>query len=161
VTFVTPPFSAALFSKLLALNNAHAGELSSQSAEAFHTLMSAAHVVLAEESGLALLVALRDDSTYDNPNFHWLRSRYESFIYIDRVVVSENARGRGLARRFYAALEAQAVKEHRAHLVCEINLEPPNPSSDKFHQALGFIPVGSQTLAGGAKSVRYWSKELS
>jgi uncharacterized protein len=161
VAFVTPPFSIPLLDKLLALNNAHAEELSYKSAEAFHGLLIAAPIVLAEESGLALLVAFRDDSTFDNPNFHWLKLRYQSFIYIDRVVVSEEARGRGLARWLYEALEARAIEESRGRLVCEINLDPPNLPSEKFHETLGFRPVGSQQLAVAKKTVRYWSKELA
>jgi predicted GNAT superfamily acetyltransferase len=107
-----------------------------------------------------LLVAFRDDSTYDNPNFHWLKLRYQSFFYIDRVVVSEEARGQGLARGLYEALEARADEEARGRLVCEINLEPPNLPSEKLHENLGFRPVGSQRLADAKKTVRYWSKEL-
>jgi predicted GNAT superfamily acetyltransferase len=160
VAFVTPPFSVPHLDTLLALNNAHAEELSFMTAEAFHGLLAAAHVALAEESGLALLVAFRDDSTYDNPNFHWLKLRYHSFLYIDRVVVSEEARGRGLARQLYEALEARAAEEARGRMVCEINLEPQNLPSEKFHETLGFRPVGSQVLADAKKTVRYWSKEL-
>ncbi len=158
--FFSPPFSAALFESLLALNNAHAGELSYKTAEAFRELIAASHVTLAEPTGLALLVAFSEASTYDNPNFRWLHGRYQRFIYIDRVVVSEAARGQGLARRLYAELENRAVDEKRERLVCEINLDPPNPASDQFHVALGFSPVGSQALPGGAKTVRYWVKEL-
>jgi predicted GNAT superfamily acetyltransferase len=161
VAFVTPPFSGPLLDKLIALNNAHAEELSFMSAEAFHGLLAIAHVVMAEESGLALLIAFRDDSTYDNPNFHWLKLRYQSLIYIDRIVVSEEARGQGLARRLYEALERRAVEEGRRRLVCEINLEPPSLPSEKFHETLGFRPVGSQRLADAKKTVRYWSKELA
>jgi uncharacterized protein len=160
VNFVSPPFSAVLFESLLALNNAHAAELSYKTAEAFRDLIGASHVTLAEPTGMALLVAFSEASTYDNPNFAWLKKRYQRFVYVDRVVVSAAARGQGLARQLYAALENRAAADKRERLVCEINLEPPNPASDQFHEALGFSPVGSQVLPGGAKTVRYWAKEL-
>jgi uncharacterized protein len=160
VTFVAPPFSPSLFDALLALNNTHAEELSFKTHKQFSDLLAAAHVVLAEPDGLALLVAFSETSTYDNPNFAWLKARYQRFLYIDRVVVSETARGQGLARRLYEWLETSAKHEQRERLVCEINLDPPNAASDQFHVALGFSPVGSQLLPGGQKTVRYWAKEL-
>lgn len=161
MSFVTPPFSPHLFDTLLALNNAHAAELSFKTKPDFQRLIDAAHVVYAEPQGLSLLVAMSEASSYDNPNFRWLKDRYQRFVYIDRVVVDTKAQGKGLARALYTQLETLARGEHRERLVCEINLAPPNPSSDRFHAALGFAPVGQQQLPDRAKTVRYWAKELS
>ena len=128
--------------------------------EGFRDLIAAASHVRAEPAGLALIVAFHEGCTYDNPNFAWLKMRFPRFSYIDRVVVSEKARGRGLARKLYAALEDQTRAEARERLVCEINAVPPNPESDAFHVALGFHPVGEQALSDRRKTVRYWAKEL-
>jgi uncharacterized protein len=160
VTFVTPPFSASFFQTLLALNNAHAEELSYKTSDAFTALIGAAHLVLAEPQGYALLVVFSDENTYDNPNFAWFKQRYSRFLYVDRVVVSAAARGKGLARSLYATIEEAAHQHERERVVCEINVDPPNIGSDRFHEALGFAPVGTQRLANSGKSVRYWSKEL-
>lgn len=158
---LAPPFGQALTAAVLALNNAHAEELSFQTPKQFAQLIAAASHVRAEAQGLALIVAFDAACRYDNPNFDWLKQRFPNFYYIDRVVVSALARGRGLARRFYAGLEERARQEGRERLVCEINSNPPNPQSDAFHLALGFRPVGSQDLAGRGKTVRYWAKDLS
>jgi uncharacterized protein len=160
VRFVAPPFGAELQARLLALNNDHAEELSYKTAEQFADLLDRASVVLAEPQGLALLVGFHQHCTYDNPNFAWLKTRYARFIYIDRVVVSEAARGQGLARSLYGLLEDQALRDTCERLVCEINAVPPNPQSDAFHQKLGFTPVGEQVLEDRGKTVRYWAKEL-
>jgi len=77
------------------------------------------------------------------------------------VVVDAAARGRGLARQLYADLERRAREEGRERLVCEINANPANPKSDSFHRALGFVPVGEQSLADRGKTVRYWAKDFS
>jgi uncharacterized protein len=45
-------------------------------------------------------------------------------------------------------------------VTCEVNSAPPNPVSDKFHAALGFLPVGSALLSNG-KTVTYLSRPLS
>ena len=155
-----PPYADDLAERLLRLNNAHAEELSYKSHEDFALLIAAASHVRAERQGLALIVAFDDSCIYDNPNFAWLKRRFQSFYYIDRVVVAAAARGRGLARQFYDGLEARARAENRERLVCEINSVPPNPQSDAFHQKLGFEPVGEQFLESYGRTVRYWAKEL-
>ncbi len=142
------------------LNNQHAEELSFKTVPAFVELLQAASHVRALPDGGALLVAFDDEATYDNPNFRWLKARYDSFYYIDRVVVGSAHRGRGVARLLYEHLQRRAVLENRLRLVCEINSTPPNPASDEFHQRLGFEVVGSQKLVGQGKTVRYWAKEL-
>lgn len=158
--FIGPPYGEALFTKLLALNNAHAEELSYKTPEAFRELIDAASHVRAEVNGLALLVAFSEGCTYDSPNFRWLKARYARFNYIDRVVVSDQARGQGLARQLYAELEELTRIDHRERLVCEINAVPPNAHSDAFHRALGFEPVGEQILEDRGKTVRYWAREF-
>jgi uncharacterized protein len=160
VTFVAPPFSATLFQQLLALNNAHAEELSYKTGEALAELIGAAHLVLAEPNGLAMVVTFSNHSTYNNPNFAWFKQRYNRFLYVDRVVVSTVARGKGLARSLYSAAENCAQQEKLERVVCEINLDPPNPASDAFHLALEFAPIGQQQLAGTSKTVRYWAKQI-
>ena len=159
--FMSPPYTEDILDRLLALNNAHAEELSYKTPEGFAALIAAVSHVRAEPHGLALLVAFDDACTYDNANFAWLKQRFARFYYIDRVVVSEQARGRGLARAFYAGLEERARLEGCQRLVCEINSVPPNPQSDAFHQKLGFEPVGEQFLESYGRTVRYWSRELS
>ena len=155
-----PPFAPEVFDALLALNNAHAEELSFKTAEGFAQLLAAASHVKAAAQGLALLVAFDETCTYDNANFRWLKARYDRFYYIDRVVVGAAARGKGLAGRLYAELETRTLHEGRERLACEINRVPPNPGSDAFHEWLGFAPVGEAPLSGG-KVVRYWVKELN
>jgi predicted GNAT superfamily acetyltransferase len=158
--FATPPFDADVFEALLALNNDHAEELSYKTPQGFRELMDAASHVRAEPSGLALLVAFHEGCVYDSPNFVWFKARFQRFYYIDRVVVSEEARGQGLARKLYGGLEAEAKACGRQRLVCEVNAVPANPDSDAFHRALGFEPVGEQHLGDRGKTVRYWAKEL-
>lgn len=159
-SFLGPPFTEDVLAAALELNNAHAEELSFHTRESFAKLLADAAFVRMAPQGLALIVAFHEGCTYVNPNFSWFTARFQSFYYIDRVVVSAAARGRGLARQLYEALEAEARAGGHERLVCEINAAPPNPQSDAFHQRLGFVPVGEQHLADRGKTVRYWSKDL-
>lgn len=139
---------------LLALNNAHATELSELDAPRFRTLVGAAFMAACTGVADSLLLAFDQGAPYDSPNFHWFRGRYDRFVYVDRVVVAPAARGRGLARLLYGALAARAASADVARIACEVNAVPPNPASDAFHARLGFVPVGEAGLPGG-KTVRY------
>jgi uncharacterized protein len=158
--FLEPPFPPELFIKLLALNNDNAQELVFETEANFARLLGIASFVRAEPDGLAMLVGFDQRSDYPSPNFQWFKNLYKRFNYIDRIVVSQPARGRGLARSLYSSFEQNAHENQLERLVCEINCDPPNPASDSFHQALGFKPVGEQRLEAKSKTVRYWAKEL-
>jgi predicted GNAT superfamily acetyltransferase len=90
----------------------------------------------------------------------WFRDRYRRFVYVDRIVGAAAARGRGLARALYADLFRRAEDTGHDVVVCEVNLDPPNPSSDALHAALGFAEVGRTAIHGGRKVVRYLSRAL-
>ena len=146
---------------LLALNNAHARELSWLAPERLAHLVGQA--CLARRIGLldAFALALDQDADYDSPNFQWFRARYPRFVYVDRIVVAASARGRGYARKLYDDLFQHARRAGHERVVCEVNSRPPNPESDGFHAALGFIGVGSAAIHNDSKTVRYLLRDLT
>jgi predicted GNAT superfamily acetyltransferase len=85
----------------------------------------------------------------------WGCARYPRFVYVDRIVVAASARGRGYARRLYDDLFEHAVRLGHDHVVCEVNQKPPNPASDAFHAALGFVEVGTASTHDGSRIVRH------
>lgn len=146
---------------LVALNNAHEAETSFLDEARLAALMGEA--VYAKGFGAvdAFLICFDQSADYDSPNFLWFRDRYEKFVYVDRIITAEHARGRGLARRLYQdAFEAAMAAGHDI-VVCEVNLDPPNPGSDAFHQALGFSEVGRAAIHDGRKTVRYLARTLT
>ena len=145
---------------LLALNNRFQAELSYLSAEKAAHLVRQAFMASRIGEADALLLAFDQDANYDNPNFHWFRARFDRFVYVDRVVVAPQMRGRGLALALYRALFREAAAGGHGRVVCEINMEPPNPASDAFHAGLGFEQVGLAALPSAGKTVRYFSKAL-
>ena len=152
--------SLPLAEALLALNNEHATELSWLTSERLTHLVRQAFFT--RRIGLidAFLLAFDQDADYDSPNFLWFRSRYKRFVYVDRIVVAARSRGRGLARLLYRDLFAEAVRAGHVRVVCEVNSQPPNPASDAFHAALGFVEVGTAAIDGGGKTVRYLLRSL-
>jgi hypothetical protein len=101
------------------------------------------------------LIAMDETSFYDSVNYLWFRERLTRFLYIDRIVIDETARGNGLGRALYADLFAFAQDGGYERVCCEVNYDPPNPNSDAFHKALGFVETGRATMNGGLKTVRY------
>jgi uncharacterized protein len=151
---------AALAASLLALNNAHASELSWLAPSGLASLVAQAWLALRIGEVDAFMLVLDESAGYDSPNFGWFRARYPRFLYVDRVVVASHARGRGLARQLSAALITAAAQAGHARIVCEVNVSPPNPASDAFHAALGFVEIGQARIHGGAKTVRYLERSL-
>ena len=140
---------------LLSLNNASARETSLLTPERFDQLIRSAHLALFIPPAVALLLAFEDTDDYDGGHFLWFRGRPGRFLYIDRVVVSEQWRRHGQARMLYEDLFKRAVGLGHSRVVCEVNVEPPNPVSDRFHETLGFAEGGRATFDDGAKTVRY------
>lgn len=145
---------------VLALNNANAQELSWLDASALRALLQQCYSARRIGEVDAFLLALDHTAAYDSPNYAWLKARYERFVYVDRIAVAPQARGRGFARLLYEDLFGRAKSAGHALVVCEVNTIPPNPASDAFHAALGFTEVGRAVLEGRGKSVRYLARRL-
>ncbi|PPT98769.1 GNAT family N-acetyltransferase [Xanthomonas arboricola] len=144
---------------LLALNNAHATELSLLDAEGLAALLQLAWHARLVAPADGLLIALDQGAAYANPNFAWMAQRFARFAYIDRIVIATHAQRRGLARQLYGELIHAARAAAQPRLVCEVNLLPPNPASLALHLQLGFLPVGD-ALLGNGKHVQYFEKLL-
>ena len=78
-------------------------------------------------------------------NHRWFAERYKSFVYLDRIAIDSNHQNRGLGALLYQVVEQHMLDsaEHSL-LCCEVNLEPPNPGSLRFHQRIGFAKVGQR-----------------
>jgi predicted GNAT superfamily acetyltransferase len=146
--------------ELLRVNNASAKETSLLSSERFDQLIALARVALFIPPASAFLLAFEQADNYDGGNFLWFKSRFAKFLYIDRVVVAEEYRRHGLGRFLYADVFKRATELGHTRVVCEVNVQPPNPVSDKFHTDRGFREVGRATIADGAKTVRYLAATL-
>jgi predicted GNAT superfamily acetyltransferase len=145
---------------LLALNNAHAQELSWLEPERLQHLVEQAFLARRIGELDAFLLAFDQDARYDSPNFLWFCARYPRFVYVDRIVVASSTRGRGCARRLYRDLFEHAAEAGHERVVCEVNSSPPNPASDAFHAVLGFVEVGTASVYDGSRTVRYLSHAL-
>jgi predicted GNAT superfamily acetyltransferase len=146
--------------RILALNNAHAVETSFLDEARLEAMLDEAFLATRIGDVDAFLIVFDQHADYDSPNFRWFQAKYPDFAYVDRIITGPNARGKGYARALYEDLFEKAAGRGHKRVVCEVNLDPPNPGSDAFHQALGFVEVGQQLLPGSGKIVRYLSKDI-
>ena len=147
------------FDTILALNHESVAFLSPLDAKRLAMLhgIAAWHRVVEDDGGrvIAFLLALREGAAYDSINYGWFAQRYQHFLYVDRVVVSRASKARGAASRLYRELFRFAAENRLASVVCEVDIEPPNPDSLRFHQRFGFSEVGRQWVAGNTKQVAF------
>ena len=102
-------------------------------------------VIRAEGRFAGFVVTLPRDADHDSGNLVWFRERYDSFDYLDRIIVHDDFRRQGLAGRVYDEVEARTAR--RAPLLTlEVNVDPPNEPSLTFHSARGFEQVGEREL---------------
>lgn len=108
-----------------------------------------------EVAGFVLTFA--PGTAYDSVNYRAFAERYgEEFYYLDRIVVAEPFRRRGLAG--FAYDEIERVARPYGRLTLEIYTEPYNAASVGFHAGRGFVEVG--TLTQGRKHATLLCKEL-
>ena len=141
---------------VLRLNHESVQYLSALSAERLALLAGQSSYFRVFESAgraQAFLLAFREGSTYDSPNYRWFAARYPRFLYIDRIVIDTSLRGQGLGRRFYDDVFTAARAGGVRTVTCEFDVDPPNPVSEQFHKALGFAEVGRQTYGASNKEV--------
>lgn len=149
-------------STLLHLNEAALPHVNSISLEDIRWFVDNAayfRVARLDDRIAGFLIALIQGTSYASSNYRWFCARYPNFVYIDRVVVAESARRRGVGRLLYEDVTAFAVQTVPL-LTCEVNIRPRNETSLKFHERFGFVNAGFQDTENGTKTVSLMTKEL-
>ena len=147
---------------VLALNNAAGRTILALDAEQLRYFFDHAdYFRVAEIDGhlAGFLIALREGSSYDSPNYHWFSEHYPQFAYIDRIVIANAYRRHGLGRIFYCDVTSYA--EVRVPLLsCEVFLEPRDDVVVLFHGTYGFQEVGQQRMGEDGPQVSLLAKDL-
>ena len=148
MTGVLRPITVADHHAVLELNERHVELLSPLDEARLAALLAVAEnasVIDADGAFAGFVITFAAGSAYDGENFDWFSERYDDFCYLDRVVIHEDFRRRGLASAVYDELESSCG---RSLFALEVNLDPPNDASLAFHRARGYTEVG-QRVAGG------------
>jgi predicted GNAT superfamily acetyltransferase len=157
------PFTEDDLADILALNLGALSQVSPLDSQGIKWFAeTTAYFRVAESKGkvAGFLIAVDHDSNYQSIYFQWFNERYPAFLYIDRVIVAEWARGKRVAWRLFEDVERFAASSGYP-LTSDAYSRPPNEISLAFHQKYGFELVGTQSVEGGAKEVTKFYKEPS
>jgi hypothetical protein len=148
---------------IVAMNNAAVPNVNESTEAELVSLIEMSEFTVAVTEGddlLGFVLTLPPGVGYASENYSWFSERYDEFVYVDRIVVAEQARGRGIGVELYRLVSEHAGKNGAPRVLCEVNLEPPNPGSLRFHKRIGFVEVGEQRTKGGTYRVALLAKEL-
>jgi predicted GNAT superfamily acetyltransferase len=91
----------AIRAEILRLNEYNVRETSPLDADKLGRMIIAARVATMVEPGIAFLLAFDQSADYDGWNFIWFRERFDTFLYVDRIIVGEDHRRLRLGRLLY------------------------------------------------------------
>tara|TARA_B100001109_G_scaffold52870_1_gene42562 strand:+ start:1141 stop:1629 length:489 start_codon:yes stop_codon:yes gene_type:complete len=94
-----------------------------------------------EEELLGFVLCLSPGTTYGSPNYAWFNDHFDAFVYVDRIAVSKDKRNQGIGTLLYQRVVSYA-QENSIPVAAEVNLNPPNPGSMRFHHRFRFEEVG-------------------
>jgi hypothetical protein len=114
-----------------------------------------------EGQTLGFVLAMDPGEDYASENYVFFEARFSNHFYIDRIVLIETSRGLGVGSMLYERIFDRAKADGRERVTCEVNLEPPNPGSLRFHRRWGFEDVDTQPTKGGQVVVQLLQAPVS
>lgn len=90
---------------------------------------------------VGFVLCLPQKTTYSSLNYAWFSERFDAFVYVDRIAVAPSHRQTRIGTQLYEKVMAHSA-EREVPVAAEVNLNPPNPGSMRFHQRFGFEQVG-------------------
>ena len=101
-------------------------------------------------------IFLYDEKTeYDSLNYLYFKSRYQKFLYVDRIIIAGEHQKKGYGQQLY---DFVIDTPNPDIFCCEVNITPPNRQSLSFHQKYGFNEIGQQNVYNKVVSLLTYSK---
>ncbi len=159
-SFTTRPVGQTDHAWIIALNQVHVQATAPMDAAGLQALLGQCAFTCIAEEQAGFVLCMDHDSTDDGPNFNWFKSRFERFLYVDRIVVDLTQNRKGTGRALYAQVYAEAARRGLPLVCAEVNTDPPNPVSIAFHEKQGFQTTGEAFLPDRGKTVRYFTRQI-
>jgi predicted GNAT superfamily acetyltransferase len=141
-------------------NVPHVGPLDEDRLSLFAATAPHFDVVEADGEVVGIFVGLVEGSTYASPNYRWFAGRHDRFAYVDRIALEPAVRGLGVADALYGRFERWASETGRPVVCAEVNVEPPNPRSMRFHARRGYVAVAEVAPYGTDERVAMVERAL-
>ena len=87
------------------------------------------------------VICLPPKTAYGSLNYAWFNQRYNEFLYVDRIAVATQYQNQKIGALLYDFVKRNAIK-NGIPVTAEVNIQPPNPGSMRFHERHGFEQVG-------------------
>ncbi len=144
---------------MLAINQENVPAVGPETEETMQQIFEWSSLALGIEVDQALVgycLIMKPGLPYQSSNYQWFCNKYEEFIYLDRVAFTESHQGRGYGSLLYDEVESRSTE---SLFTLEVNLEPRNDGSLRFHERRRFVEVGRQ-ISGSGKLVSLMAKTL-
>lgn len=104
--------------------------------------MSDQALVVDDDGDIAgFVITLPPGTDYDSSRYRWFEDRLvEDYVYLDRIVVSQDHRREGVASTLYEQIEGDAPVALEVYETNDISLA--------FHESRGFEEIGALTHDG-------------
>lgn len=146
---------------VLRINQANVPEVGALDLDSLRFLVDECNVALVFErlerdgerqvgTPMGFCLVLGPGSSYDSVNYIWFMDHHPGVMYLDRVAFDADFQGAGHGRALYEHVELvlRADAPDAPGLGLEVNIDPPNEPSLRFHDKLGFTEVGRQMSHG-------------
>ena len=97
--------------------------------------------VFEHDKMVGFVICLSPNLDYGSLNYAWFNENYDEFLYVDRIAVATEHRNNGIGSYIYQKL-IDISEQKQIPITAEVNLEPPNPGSMRFHHKFDFSEVG-------------------
>lgn len=102
------------------------------------------------ETVVGYLLSFPSDSAYDDEEIRAFRARVEEpFVYICQVALAPRYQRIGLGHALYGKVFHEARSGGRRFVCTEVNIQPPNEASLRFHLGQGFLPLAELDVSYG------------
>ena len=147
------PIAEGDLPRLLEINEANVPEVGPLDLDGLAFLVAEAAIGLAVEADddiVGFCLVLASGSEYASVNYRWFMDHHPDSMYLDRVAFDAAAQGQGLGTALYAEVERVIGERFPTAdaVTLEVNVDPPNEPSLRFHDKLGFVEVGRQMSKG-------------
>ena len=136
------------------LNEAFVSVTSPMDTERFLSLYELSSFCLVAEttdSVIGFVIAMKNGALYENGNYQWFEAQVADMVYVDRIVLANEARNKGVGKALYVYLADLALSSGCRIMTAEMDIDPPNDHSVYFHKKLGFLEIGQRTLDSGKR----------
>lgn len=98
-------------------------------------------LVLEEDGDIAgFVITLPPGAEYESSRYEWFEDRLDEYVYLDRIVVSDDHRRKGIASRLYEEIEGDVPVALEVYETNDVSLA--------FHATRGFETIGEMEHAG-------------